>query len=212
MRLNKSSVLRDVEEGVDELALRVIEGVMAEVMDLLGVEVMQRIDIDLSIMEELVSDYLGKCEEAESDVLIDKVDLSVNDYREKLGVQLVSVNVVPFDTQGEEAFGSLDAKSPTIGFVLPGSGLHEVQFDTGVNGEEITSLSNGLPIRDTSSHDPNASYIMLRNDSFEASQSVGASLVVTDVDKLNAAGLRHAQVSSDIATAGGVYFCRYTVR
>jgi len=92
---------------------------------------------------DAINRYLAMFNEKIGNVL-----LSLNNYRESLGVGLVSVEMQILNKRGEEMLLEDERKAPTIGFAEPVSEIDEnvkVGFPVGAGVvEEISPLSENL--------------------------------------------------------------------
>ena len=212
------SAVLEREEGEDLMSLsgKVSAEVVGQIVELLGTEVVADLPVvDVVMMQDLMVDYLDECENADGETVA-RVELTINNYREKLGIALVSVRVTPMNEDREELRGEFDLKSPTFGFVTPGIDVFEVHFSTGSCGERVTSLSDGLSMKDVSlDSDDESGWVMNAGDSFGASSTVGLKAAVLDVEQLYEASsddlpVRTARLGEEISA--GIYFCRYMTR
>jgi len=208
------------DRGKENIGRRVIAGIVYE----LG----NRPDTDL--YRDLVTrNQQGVFEAIENYVLqlgdrVARVMFTVNDYRGKLGVGLVSLNV---EAQGED--GSAlnidgDVKSPTLGLVEPVnsgvSGVAAVGFEVDEGqAEQISSVSNmlrfGIGLENRGGSVSLGKGVLRKGgDSLTVvgGDAVVAELPVLNKDTLDKSGLPYMRTGRIIECppqGDQVYFCRY---
>jgi len=153
-----------------------------------------------------------------------RVMLSVNDYREELGVGLVSVNVQAQDEGRCAILVEGNAKSPTLGLVEPSNGkasrIARVGFQVGAGqAEQVSAVSNSLRF----GHAAEAQNVIFEEQvpmakggkpiTVPEREFVAAELPILDAGTLTASDLPYTELgrAADIPPPEGdqVYFCRY---
>ena len=145
------------------------------------------------------------------------VMLEVNDYRESLGLGLVSVSMQALNENGDEVLLGDESKAPTIGFAEPvykgaedEEGLRTVvagfQVADGVT-ERITALSEILFFNDALG----GSYLQREFGPMNvpSGECVAAELALLDEEVLEASGIPYEEGLHEDGIPGQVYFCRY---
>jgi hypothetical protein len=166
-------------------------------------------------IKDMVSSYLAEFREK-----IGMVVLGLNDYRDSLGIDIVSVSMKVLDESGKEMLLDGEVKAPTIGFATPliSAGTCEesvragFQVEDGVV-EEITALSDELLF---GASDAEGVETSMGTDSLNRGEMLvvsGGGYVAAELDLFNKgqavdSGLLF-QIRGGHDVPEQVYFCRY---
>lgn len=172
--------------------------------------------------------YLEQIQD-EQKKIINKIQLTLNNYEQSLGIGLMSTIVNPLDADGNSILSQDELKNPTIG-VRPNLNSKDrkiVGFPIEDGGEELTALS---PILSASEYnlgelDANKKFPLQNLNQQEpilvpAGKVIGMPFDITDMEKLIASGLPFGEIEqfSDLTKAKldkkslntqQAYLCRY---
>lgn len=203
--------------GKENIGQRVVAGLLDESRGCNGDAYCDLVSRNEAEIAKTIEGYVNEVGDSVAQVVV-----SVNDYRESLGVGLVSVNIEAQDEGRCTLLLDGDVKSPTLGLVEPlvenGARFGKVGFKVSQGqAEQVSAVSEKLVFRRA----VNVGGIVrntcvCRGDdpiTVLGGEYVAARLPILDEDRLDSAGLPFAYDTFSVSmlppVGDQVYFCRY---